>query len=270
MNTCKYCGFTGNPEEFRNPSGRVCKECRKEQKRKQSNKRYRDSPEKVKKQQKKYQQSNKDVISEQKKEHYKNNRDEIRKRQKEDYENHREQRLKKQNKYYRDNRERICEQATTKRRKNGILPWTEIKHLRLGLYVEQVVASMFGSVTESLGNPDVDFICPQGYKIQVKVSSKRFIQNKSPSWGFNIKKNKIADHFILVAVNNIDDIDKEDFKPLYIWLMEGCLLNHKAKTSIALPRLHKWDKYSIMEEYENKFITCCDAIKENKAKDIIK
>lgn len=71
----------------------------------------------------------------------------------------------------------------------------------------------------------------------------------------------MADYFILVTVNNTEDIDKEDFKPNNIWMMKGNVLNNKTGTSVTPSTIHKWDEYSIMEEYENKFIACCTAIK---------
>ena len=230
MNTCKYCGFTGEPEDFRRPKGKVCKECHKKYNR-TFNKKYRQlNKEKLRKQNKKYRWLNHERV-------YKRKRD-----------------------YRKNNHEHILEKERIRRRKKGVLSWTEIKSLRLGLYIEQTIAAMFGCVTEAVCNPYVDFICPNGYKMQVKTSSLG--KNKYPNWGFHINENKIVDYFILVAVNNIDDIDKENFKPEHIWLIKGNVLNYKTGVSISPSRVYKWNEYSIMKEYENKFIDCCNTIKK--------
>lgn len=167
--------------------------------------------------------------------------------------------------YYQINRKQILEKTKKQRRRNGMLPWSEIKHLRLGLYIEQTIAAMFGVSTEVFSNKAVDFICPGGYKIQVKAAS--LTNTEHPRWSFQIEKNKVADYFILVAVNNANDIDKEDFRPTHIWMMKGNVLSNKVGTTISLSRVSKWNKYSIMEKYENKFVACCNIIKENEPKD---
>lgn len=234
---------------------------------------------KINEQERDYRKKNRGRINKQRRENRKNNREETNKKQREYRENNRERineqarkrfqensehkrQLRKEN-YYR-NHERELERNRIASRKRGILPWTEIKSLRFGLYIEQTIARTFGSVAEPHNNPDIDFVCPQGYKIQVKVSSMRYSYGKYPNWAFDINKNKIADYFILVAVNNSEDIDKENFKPLHIWMMKGYLLNRKSGTGISPSRISKWNKYSIMEEYENKFVTCCNTIKKKK------
>ena len=230
MNSCKHCGFTGEPEDFRKPKGKVCNECYKKQKRKGDEK---------------YRKKNRERINKDERDYRKKNRERINKKKRNNY--------KKNHKVF-IKRERI------RRRKNGMLPWSQVKHLRLGLYIEQAIARMFGSVAEVTNNPGVDFICPNGYKMQVKTSS--LSKSKYPSWYFNINENKIVDYFILVAVNHIDDIDKENFKHVHIWIMKGNVLNYKTGVSISPSRVYKWNEYSIMKEYENKFINCCNVIKK--------
>ena len=311
MNTCKHCGFVGNPEEFRNPAGIVCEKChekyqkeyRENNKEKitETGRKYRENnKEKIAEIKKKYSENNKEKLAEQRRKQYQANREEnlerrriyrennkekiaeqnrryresnkekIAEHDREYYKNNSEKILEQHKKYRKENSGKINEQARFKRRKVGILPWTEIKHLRLGLYIEQTIAAMFGVPTEPHNNPDVDFVCPQGYKMQVKVSSVSHSKNKNPTWRFHINKNKIADYFILVAVNNAEDIDKEDFKPIHIWMMKGKLINKKGTISTVLSRVPKWNKYSIMEEYENRFVACCTTIKESKFKDTSK
>ena len=219
MNTCMHCGFIGNPEEFRYPKGSVCKKCRREQ----QNKTYQNNKENINKERNKTYQNNKENINK-----------ERRKRRQDDQEKFRN----REGNYRQRNRERIREQARIRRRKKGIPPWSEIKSLRLGLYIERTIASMFGVPTEPHNTPDIDFICPNGYKMQVKTASVTYGRG-NPRWSFGINKNKIADHFILVAVNNIDDIDKEDFKPEHIWMMKGNILNMQSGTSITPSRISK-------------------------------
>lgn len=192
----------------------------------------------------------------------KNQKSKNQKSNKKYYERNRERISTRRKKRYEINTEYELEENEKYRRKKGILPWTEIKNLRLGLYIEQTIASMFGSVTEPYNTPDIDFICPNGYKIQVKAASINYKEGKYPNWQFKIKKNKVVDYFILVAVNNSDDINKENFKPEHIWMMKGSVLNNKTGVSISLSKVSKWNKHSIMEEYENKFITCCAKIKK--------
>ena len=128
---------------------------------------------------------------------------------------------------------------------------------------------MFGVPTEPHNTPDVDFICPNGYKMQVKTASITYSRG-NPRWNFGINKNKVADYFILVAVNNTEDINKEDFKPTHIWLMEGRFVNEEVGISVTPSRISKWDEYSIMEEYGNKFVACCNTIKVNRPEDTSK
>lgn len=254
MNTCKHCGFTGESDDFVRPKGKVCKECRRAQ---------------ISKYKKKYRKNNCEKISKDLKYYYQKNKERLKARSRKHGRKNREKIIKNKKVYYRNNREEINKKDTIKRRKNGSLPWTEIKSLRLGLYIEQAIAAMFGVPTEQYGNPGVDFICPNRYKIQVKTASITY-SHDNPRWTFKIKKNKIVDYFILVAVNNTEDIDKEDFKPTHIWMMKGNILNKQSGTSVTPSRVSKWNKYSIIEKYENRFIKCCTTIKENKLKDTTK
>ena len=262
MNTCKHCGFTGESEEFRRPKGKVCKECYnkcRRERRKNNHKQiikqegdYRKKNRKrINKQAKEFRENNPGKFIEYGRKYRNKNREEINKCEKERRDENREEFNKRERERYRNNRA-----------KHGILPWTEVKSLRLGLYIEQTIARVFGSVAEPYGTPDIDFICPQGYKIQVKVSSLG--KNEYPNWNFGIKKNKVADYFVLVAVNNIDDIDKENFKPAHMWMMEGDVLNDKTGTSVSPSTISKWDEYSIKKGYKNKFINCCKVMKKDK------
>ena len=110
MNICMHCGFIGNPEDFRKPKGKVCKKCYKKQRSEHRKKNRKE----IAKKEKEYREKNREQIAERVSEYYQKNRDYIRQRRKNSYQENHEEELEKQ---------RI------RRRKRGILPWTEIKNL---------------------------------------------------------------------------------------------------------------------------------------------
>lgn len=210
-------------------------------------------------------ENNREEFNRKAREYYENNKERINKNNKERYYKNDEYNRQRRKIYYHKNRKKMLEINRKSRRKRGILPWTEIKKLRFGLYIEKAVASMFGSIAEEYNNRFIDFVCPQGYKMQVKASS--MIHSRSyPCWAFHINKNTVVDYFILVAVNNADDIDKEDFKPVQIWMMEGNVVNNKDVVRIYPNKLSKWDEYSILDKYGNKLTQCCTTIKHSDMK----
>ena len=88
------------------------------------------------------------------------------------------------------------------------------------------------------GNPKFDFICNRGKKIDVKSACISLQYNKYPRWAFTIDYNKIADYFILIAFDN-----RTDLNPLYLWMIPGNELNHRASAQIRPSIIHKWDKW---------------------------
>ena len=122
----------------------------------------------------------------------------------------------------------------------------------LGVYVaEQVLSHVFKNVERMpYINSGFDFICGQGYKIDVKSSCSR----KNGGWAFHIKRNTIADYFLCLAFDN-----RQDLNPLYIWLIPGDNLNHLTGASIQPSTIHKWDEYRLDI---SKVITCCNVMKE--------
>ena len=98
MNTCKHCGFTGKPEDFRYPTGSVCKKCRGEQ----QNKTHQNNKEKINKERNKSYQNNKDNINKERRKHRQDNQEKFRNRE---------------GNYRQRNRERIREQVRIYRRK---------------------------------------------------------------------------------------------------------------------------------------------------------
>lgn len=111
----------------------------------------------------------------------------------------------------------------------------------LGCYItEPILMTLFDNVQKMPNNhKGYDFIS-DGIKIDAKSSCRRIRNNRSDSWVFHIDKNIIADQFILLAINNRDDIEAE-----HIWLIPGSELNMKSTVAIFETNLIKWNKYSL-------------------------
>ena len=112
----------------------------------------------------------------------------------------------------------------------------------LGVHVaENVLSKMFNDVeVMPYKNPGYDFICNKGKKIDAKSSCTRVRDGRSNSWAFGIKKNKIADYFLCLALDN-----REDLTPLHIWLIPSDEVNNNVKVSISESVIDKWDKYKL-------------------------
>ena len=84
----------------------------------------------------------------------------------------------------------------------------------LGVYIaERILPKIFDNVEmKPYGYPGYDAICSRDLKIQVKSSCL----HKNNSWVFNVKKNKIADYFFMVAFDNRDDLNV-----MRMWLIKG-------------------------------------------------
>ena len=130
--------------------------------------------------------------------------------------------------------------------------------LFLGVHVaEGVLCEMFKDVIRMPhGNPGYDFICNNGYLIDSKASCKHVYNNRSTRWMFRIRKNTIADYFILIAFDNRDNL-----APLYIWMIPGHIINNQTSVSISETKIHKWDEYRLDID---KVVACCDTMKDGK------
>ncbi len=104
--------------------------------------------------------------------------------------------------------------------------------LYLGVYwAETILSKIYENVQiMPINNPGYDFICKNGYKIDVK-SSCLGIENR---WVFSIKKNKIADFFLLIAFDN-----RESKKPEHIWLIKNneCIITERKSYPLNEKRL---------------------------------
>jgi len=143
----------------------------------------------------------------------------------------------------------------------------------LGVHIaERILSKIWDNVIRmSIGNIGYDFICGKGFKVDVKssciVTSLREHELKSyevHNWFFNIKKNKIADYFLLIAFDN-----REDLTPLHIWLIKGDKIVNKSKLNdkISLIIYTHLKSVNKLKEYEQtdkleKMKKCCEELGE--------
>jgi len=128
----------------------------------------------------------------------------------------------------------------------------------LGVYiVERVLAHVFKHVQRMpIDNPGYDFICGKGMKVDAKSSCLRHDRRcRSTHWNFGIKRNPIAEYFILVAFD-----DRAHLNPLHIWLIPGHLLRHFMSLTITNNEqgIAKWQEY---ERPLDKVVVCCDTMR---------
>ena len=121
----------------------------------------------------------------------------------------------------------------------------------LGVHIaEQILSKIFENVeVMPIGNPGYDFICNNGYKIDVKSSCL----HGDGLWSFDFSKNKIADYFLCLAFDN-----RENLEPKYMWLLPSNIVNNLTGTSISKSTLNKWKEYVLPI---NKVISCCNLMK---------
>lgn len=122
----------------------------------------------------------------------------------------------------------------------------------LGCYIaERVLSNVFKNVQMMpIGHPGYDFICGNGYKIDVKSAT---FGTKYHRASFNIRKNVIADYFLCIAFDN-----RTDLNPLYMWLIPGDDINHLNATGVSISTIDKWNKYEIGVD---KVVACCDTLR---------
>ena len=168
-------------------------------------------------------------------------------------------------KYYQNHREKISKQSKIRyenggRESQGKKSMYENKLCSsyLGVVVaERLCRHLFKDVeVMPYGNTGFDIICNKGMKIDVKSSCTYLNPGRSPAWKFHIKDNTIANFFILVAFDNLTDLN-----PLYIWMIPGKEINDQGSASIAHSRIHKWDKW---KRDINDAQLCCTEIKKEK------
>lgn len=121
----------------------------------------------------------------------------------------------------------------------------------LGVHIaEQILSKVFKNVkTMPINNPGYDFICNNGYKIDVKSSCI----HKDGLWSFIFDRNKIPDYFLCIAFDN-----RNNLQPEYIWLIPSDIVNNLVGTSISESTLNKWEGYNLPID---KVVSCCDNMK---------
>ena len=131
----------------------------------------------------------------------------------------------------------------------------------LGVHIaERILVMIFLNVIRMpYGNKGYDFICGKGYKIDVKSACLR---NNQDVFDFDIKQNKIADYFLLLAFDNRDDLN-----PMYIWLIKSDeIINNKRFNDykgfrINLLNVNKFKKYELINKLD-KLKECCNIMRK--------
>ena len=125
----------------------------------------------------------------------------------------------------------------------------------LGINVaERVLSETFKNVhVMPENNRAFDFICGKGYKIDVKSACLTHYKNRNDRWAFTIKRNKIADYFLLLAFD-----DRVLLNPVHIWLIPGGIINNRFGINISVTTTNKWDAY---EKPLDRVIVCCNKMR---------
>jgi hypothetical protein len=112
----------------------------------------------------------------------------------------------------------------------------------LGCFVaEGVLSKYFKNVVRMpMNNPGFDFICQNGFKIDVKSACLFKGTHKNCSWTFIVNKNVVADYFLMLGFD-----DRKSLNPLRLWLVPGMDVNMMASVNITNSErgLSKWEKY---------------------------
>jgi hypothetical protein len=161
-----------------------------------------------------------------------------------------------------------CKKCSVMRQRNarykkGAKPACENKSCSLWLGVvvaERLLANVFQHVERMPnGNRGYDMICGRGKKVDVKISVLRIDKRRSNafSWDFDIHRNKIAEYFACVAIDN-----RKSCTPLHFWLIPGSVVNHLTRIAISNSErgINKWKQY---EQPLDKVVAACDRMKEN-------
>jgi hypothetical protein len=139
-------------------------------------------------------------------------------------------------------------------------PYYELKEspLYLGVYIgERVLSDVFHNVTRMpMNNPGYDFICGNGYKIDVKTSCTTYAHSKYPYWYFKISNNKTADYFACIAFDN-----RTDLNPLHFWLIPSNVVCCKQSLLIYNTTIGRLEQY---EKPVDKIIRGCNTMRCKK------
>ena len=137
---------------------------------------------------------------------------------------------------------------------------TKTSAVYLGIHVaETILANIFKDVTKMpANNPGYDFICKNGFKIDVKSACLTNSIDYS-WWPYTIARNKGCDYFLLIGFDN-----REQLNPLHIWLIKSDLIineqpiQNKAKLVITNTShsLARWLQYELTGKLDEAIIQC--------------
>lgn len=230
MKKCTKCGETKLLDEFyKQKHGRKsqCKKCISEIHKNY----YQEHIGGAKERGKKYYQEHGVEIREKSRKYYQEHIEEIKEKLKKYQEEHSEELKEYGRKYY--------EKIGREKRGQQSMYINKLCSSYLGIVIgERLCRHLFKDVeVMPHGNPGFDIICNKGKMIDVKTSSM-LLDCGNPRWKFHIEHNKTADFFICVAFDN-----RTDLNPLYMWMIPGYEVNNQGLISIAISRIHKWDKW---------------------------
>ncbi|MCK5225105.1 MAG: hypothetical protein KAQ89_00150 [Planctomycetes bacterium] len=160
----------------------------------------------------------------------------------------------------RNNKDSVNKTKIKNNIKNGVVPFNKNKScgLYLGVHVaEKVLSRVFNNVERMpCINPGYDFICNKNKKIDVKsgcIMKRSINTSRSLAWSFDIRRNKIADYFLILAFSN-----RQELKPMYMWFIPANLINNLKTATITEKTLDKWANFELNID---DTIKCCDVLK---------
>lgn len=203
---------------------------------------------------KQYYNDHKEEIKQKKVKYISTNRDEIKQKKAKYRSIHKEEIKLARVKHYNAHKEEIKQASKRRHYAHGGKPSSENKQcpVFLGVHVaESILSKVFKDVARMpYGHKGYDFMCNKGKKIDVKSSCTRVQKGHGDSWVFCIDKNKTADFFMCIALDN-----RKDINPLHLWLIPGKVVNNLMRASIAKSTIAKWDEYRLDID---KVAACCD------------
>lgn len=146
--------------------------------------------------------------------------------------------------------------------------------LWLGVHIaERILPDIFENPERMRhGNSGYDFVCKNGYKIDVKSSCLY----RGKFLGFHIRQNKISDFFLLIGFDN-----RYDLNVLCMMLIRGTdFMNNRYSTNRKLNSfdtlavtnsekgLRRYEKYKLSEDKLNKAKKICEEFKEFRRMDL--
>lgn len=241
--TCTHCKTTKDIVEFKNdksrPDGKFswCKQCVKEDRQRKKDK--------ISAYNKTYKTEHREEISKSRKEYYQEHQEEEREARKKYYYEHHDEEIKAMEEYRDKNRDKFRKYAEDRRRSAGMKPMSENKDCAqyLGVHLSENAASKLlpNATKMPFNHPKYDFLCSQGYKIDVKSSTLRLNQNaKTPRWSFCIRDNTEADYFMCIGYD-----DRSNLNILKIWMIPKEEVTDRKFLIISLSNEKNWKEYEL-------------------------